>query len=132
MLIGLNKYLQFVAKIISYCGLLCQSCPIYLAARETNELKKQELVSEIILACKEIYGIEYKYEDINACDGCTADTGRLFIGCNNCKVRKCAVQKGVENCAHCDEYVCNDLAELFKSEPASKERLDTIRNSFIN
>jgi len=121
-----------MTEIISYCGLLCQCCPIYLATRETDISKKQEMIFEIIRACKEHYGIEYKYEDINDCDGCISDTGRLFIGCNNCKVRKCAVQKGVENCAHCDEYVCNDLAELFKSEPGSKKRLDMIRNSLKN
>ena len=121
-----------MAEIISYCGLLCKSCPIYLATRETNVSRKQEIVFEIIHACKEHYGIEYKYEDINDCDGCTSDTGRLFIGCKDCKIRKCAAQKGIENCAHCDEYACDNLLESFKSDPGAKERLDMIRDSFRN
>ncbi len=121
-----------MTEIISYCGLLCQSCPIYLATREIDVLRKQKLVFEIIRACKEHYGIEYKYEDINDCDGCTSDTGRLFIGCKNCKVRTCAIQKEVENCAHCEEYACDNLLESFKSDPGAKERLDMIKNSFKN
>jgi hypothetical protein len=117
---------------ISYCGLLCQSCPIYLATRETDLSKKQKLISEIIRACKEHYGIEYKYEDINDCDGCTSDIGRLFIGCKDCKIRTCAVQKGIENCAHCDDYPCDELNKTFEAGSGAKERLDTIRISLKN
>ena len=52
-------------EIISYCGLSCQTCPIYLATRETNKKRKEKIIYEIIDKCKELYGLDYKFEDIN-------------------------------------------------------------------
>ena len=115
--------------IISYCGLDCHACPIYIAGRETDHAKKEKMIYEIVLACKEHYGVDYKYEDINECDGCKSESGRLFFGCSDCKIRKCAVEKGIENCAYCDEYACNNLMEFFKSDPGAKTRLDEIRSN---
>ena len=84
---------------LSYCGLICLSCPIYLVAREPDNSKKEQMVSNIIRICKEEYNI------------------------------KCAVEKGLANCAYCEDYACDDLAELFKSDPTAKARLDEIRST---
>ena len=115
-------------EIISYCGLDCQACSIYLTTIEIDQTKKEKMIYEIIHACKEHYGVDYKYEDINDCDGCKSERGRLFFGCSNCKIRECAIGKGIENCAHCDKYACENLMELFKTDPRAKTRLDKIRN----
>ena len=64
-------------EILAYCGLTCESCPIYLARRETNPAKKEEILSEIIRTCKELYGFEYGMEDICGCDGCTSNSGKF-------------------------------------------------------
>ena len=112
---------------VSYCGLDCKTCPIYLASRENDETKKGEMIYEIILACKKHYGNDYKYEDINECDGCKSESGRLFFGCSDCKIRKCAGEREIENCANCEEYACENLIELFKSDPSVKIRLDRVR-----
>jgi hypothetical protein len=45
-----------------------------------------------------------------------------------CQIRKCASQKGVENCAYCDEYACEKLKEFFVTEPDARERLDEIKS----
>ncbi|MEJ2495000.1 MAG: DUF3795 domain-containing protein [Ignavibacteriaceae bacterium] len=116
---------------ISYCGLVCESCPIYLATRETNKSKKKKMIYDIIDMCATHYGVNYKYEDINECDGCKSTSGRLFFGCNDCRIRRCAIEKGVENCAYCEEYACNNLFEIFKTDPGAKTRLDLIRNSIL-
>jgi len=118
-------------SLISYCGLICSSCIIYLAAREQDKIKKEKMIYEIIRGCKEYYGVDYQYEDINDCDGCKSDTGRLFFTCSNCKIRNCALGKGIENCAFCEDYACNELNELFKTDPGAKSRLDNIRKNFI-
>ena len=120
-----------MSEMISYCGLLCSSCPIYLATNEPDKTKKDDLIGEIINTCKTIYGIDYRYEDINDCDGCKAENGRLFSSCENCKIKKCAGSKKIENCAYCDKYSCNELSEIFKSEPAAKTRLDIIHNNIF-
>ena len=116
-------------EIISYCGLNCQTCPIYLATRETDKKRKEETIYKIIDKCKELYGLDYKFEDINDCDGCKSESGRLFFVCSYCEIRKCAIEKKVENCAYCNEYACDNLTSLFKTDPSAKVRLDGIRST---
>ena len=115
--------------ILSYCGLICQSCPIYLAGRETDTVKKEKMVADIISVCKEVYNVTYSHADITPCDGCMSQTGIIFSSCKNCRIKKCAIEKGLANCAYCDDYVCDNLLELFKSDPAARTRLDEIRSS---
>ncbi len=114
---------------VAYCGLICQTCPIYLATREENKAEQEKMRVEIARFCKEQYGMEYELKDITDCDGCRTEEGRLFSGCKNCHIRKCAKQQGYENCAYCNEYVCTKLEELFVMDPSAKTRLDQIRDS---
>ena len=116
-------------EMISYCGLTCHACPIYLSTREKDPKKKRETRVEIAQQIKKIYGQEYKPEDVTDCDGCKTENGRLFSGCRYCEIRKCAREKSIENCAHCDEYACEKLKEFFATEAHAhaKERLDKIR-----
>jgi len=116
---------------ISYCGLVCDSCPIYLATKETDKAKKEKMIYDIIDMCKTHYGIDYQYEDINDCDGCKSNSGRLFFSCKDCMIRKCASERGIENCAYCEEYACDNLLEIFNTDPGAKTRLDFIRNSLL-
>jgi hypothetical protein len=117
-------------EILAYCGLTCHSCPIYVATREKDEEKKHEMRIEIAHQIKKLYGQECKPEDVTDCDGCRTKSGRLLVGSKKCQIRKCASRKGVENCAHCDEYACEKLAEFFATEAHAhaKERLDEIRS----
>jgi hypothetical protein len=64
----------------------------------------------------------YTAENVR-CDGCTSD-GRLAD--KNCPVRPCAIEKGVENCAHCDEYPCDKLKGLIGSREEFVEKLGEI------
>ena len=114
--------------MIAYCGLTCHTCAIYLATREANKDKQRGMRAEIAQVCNEKYGTHYKPEDITDCDGCRTKGGRLFAGCTTCQIRKCARDKGVENCAYCNGYPCEELEKLFATEPDAKTRLDEIRN----
>ena len=113
---------------MAYCGLYCHTCPIYLTTREPDRSKKSKMIYEIIQMCKDRYGIEYLNNEI-ICDGCTSDNGRLFIGCKDCKIRQCAIEKNIENCAYCNEYVCNLLMEVFDTDPNTKVNLEKIRSN---
>lgn len=114
--------------MVSYCGLTCQNCPIFLAAREKNEEERMKMRAEIARIIQEKYGTAYKPEDISDCDGCKTEKGRLFSDSKKCLIRKCARKKGIGNCAYCSEYPCGKLEEIFSSDPSAKERLDAIRN----
>ncbi len=113
---------------LSYCGLICDKCAIYLATREKDEEKKHEMRVEIARQIKEHYGEEYKPEDVTDCDGCKSENGRLFSGCSKCKIRKCAQDKDIENCAYCDEYPCEELEKIFTTDPDARKRLDKIKS----
>jgi len=121
--------LPYMNKMIAYCGLVCRTCPIYLVTREKNKEKQKEKRKEIVKLLKEHYGLEFKLEDITDCDGCTAETGRLFSACKDCPIRKCARKKKLESCAYCEEYACKTLEEFFAKEPSAKTRLEKIRDS---
>jgi hypothetical protein len=114
-------------EMIACCGLNCLSCPIYLATREENKEKKIGKRKEILRLIKEHYGLDFKLIDITDCDGCTADTGRLFSTCKGCTIRKCAIEKKLGSCAYCDEYICEKLEEFFSKEPHAKENLKRIK-----
>ena len=113
---------------LSCCGLICHKCAIYLATREKDEEKRYKMRVGIARQIKEHYGQECKPEDVTDCDGCRSEGDRLLAGSKNCQIRKCASQKGVENCAHCDEYACEKLKEFFATEPDAKKRLDEIKS----
>ena len=113
---------------VSYCGLVCETCAIYLATREQNPKKKHELRVDIAQQIKERYGQECKPEDVNDCDGCKTENGSLFSGCHSCQIRKCTQKKDIENCAHCSEYACDKLQEFFVKDPQAKERLDAVKS----
>lgn len=113
--------------MIAYCGLVCDTCPIHLATMEKDKFRQKEMRISIAKECSAQYGMNLKPEDINDCDGCRANTGRLFHGCWNCEIRKCAMTKELENCAYCDDYACQALRNLFIHDPGAQTRLDEIR-----
>ena len=117
-----------MSDFLSYCGLVCNTCPIYLATREVNEEKQVRKRTEIAKLCKEQYGMNYEPADITDCDGCRTEGGRLFSGCTDCVIRNCAKQKAMENCAYCVEYVCKKLETFFTKDPDGKIRLDEVRS----
>jgi hypothetical protein len=117
-----------MSERLSYCGLICQTCPIYLVTREADKGEQRRKRAEIAKLCQEQYGKEYKPADITDCDGCRTEGGRLFSGCHECRIRQCAKRKRIENYAYCTEYVCPELESFFVKELSAKARLDKVRN----
>jgi hypothetical protein len=115
--------------MIAYCGLTCDTCPIYLATTEQDKVQQQTMRVSIARLCTETYGMALQPEDIKDCDGCLANAGRLFSGCLNCGIRTCARGRNLENCAYCDEFACAKLSELLSHEEGAKTKLDEIRTS---
>ena len=114
---------------LAYCGLTCDVCPIFLATRETDKEKQEKMRVQIADFVSKHYGTITKPEDITDCDGCKANTGRLYSGCIGCKISKCAQDKGCLTCAHCTEYPCDKLEKFFVNDPTAKNNLDNVRSS---
>ena len=113
---------------ISYCGLMCQGCPIFWATAEKNEDKKRKMKTVIAKMSNDHYKTNFGPENIVDCDGCKTENGRLFAGCYDCQIRNCAKSKNISSCASCEEYSCDKLDQFFKENPESKIRLDIIKS----
>ena len=116
--------------MIACCGLSCSTCPIHLATLEQDESRRLSMRLAIAKICSEQYGTNLSANDISDCDGCMSNTGRLFNSCRKCEIRNCALERNLQSCAFCDDYACDRLQKLFKSEPNTKLRLDGLRQKF--
>ena len=114
--------------LLAYCGIACAGCPVYWATVEADEGKQARLRTTIARVAAEEYDLRMEASEVPDCDGCTAQSGRLFSTCANCRVRTCAQERDLENCAHCEDYPCDRLLGVFEVEPAAKQRLDVIRS----
>ncbi|MFW5912563.1 MAG: DUF3795 domain-containing protein [Candidatus Hadarchaeota archaeon] len=104
---------------IAYCGLNCTECPAYIAKQDDDE-KLREKTAEF---WSKEFG-NFHPEEIN-CDGCKSD-GELLKYCNECPIRSCATSSRLENCGHCADYPCDELAEHHENIKDAKETLDEI------
>ncbi|MGB2805593.1 MAG: DUF3795 domain-containing protein [Candidatus Zixiibacteriota bacterium] len=108
-------------KMLGRCGYRCDLC----AARSDDPAIRQKLID----GWRKYLGHQmYTVENVR-CDGCMND-GRLAD--KDCPVRPCAISKGVENCAHCDEYPCDKLEGLICSREKFVNRLGEIPEEDYN
>ena len=113
--------------MLAYCGLICDSCPIYIATLESDQTRQLEMRESIAEQCNTLYGMNWHASDITDCDGCCADSGKIFSGCLNCEIRICARERNMESCAFCSNYPCDSLSKIFSDESDAKKRLEEIR-----
>ena len=111
-------------EMIAICGIPCHECGALIATKNNDDGKRKEVAEE----WAKLYNPDIKPEDIY-CDGCLSEGGHLFSHCNVCEIRKCGREKGVVNCAHCDEYACEKLTEFFKMVPDAQKTLDGVRTN---
>ena len=116
-----------MADVCGYCGLECQTCPIYLATRQADRQEQARMRAEILRLCNVQYGSKYVLEDITDCDGCNSVGGRLFPACKDCPIRICASERQLESCAFCPKYACGKLMTFFEKEPGAERRLEKMR-----
>lgn len=116
-------------KTVAYCGLICDSCPVYLATIEKDKVRQRAMKESIARLCQTKYGMNLGPEDISDCEGCLTDSGSVFSGCLQCEIRACVRRKHIANCAYCSVYPCTFLKEHFKHDPEAGVRLENIRKS---
>ena len=111
-------------KIIAYCGLVCTGCPAYIATQASD----QEALQKVAEQWSKQFNATLTAKDV-LCDGCLAAEGRHVGHWSECKIKACAVEKKVRNCAHCSDYACKELETFFGFAPAAKTTLEGIRRS---
>jgi len=112
-----------MSKMIAYCGLVCSSCPTFLATQNDDDVAREKTAA----LYSEKFGFNLKPEDIN-CDGCLSDEGKLIGYCQTCEIRKCCCEKGLDNCALCNDQPCEKLIKLHDFSPDAKASFETLKN----
>ncbi len=110
--------------MIACCGIICTECPAFIATQKDDPREKTKVAQ---LWSKE-FKADIKPEDIN-CDGCKSTSGQLFSHCNVCKIRSCAENKSIANCAYCKDFACRQLKFILDAVPNAKTTLGEIRKN---
>ena len=108
--------------MIAPCGINCGKCDVYTATISNDE----ELRVKTAHTWTAELGLELKPEEMY-CDGCLADTGRIFKFCRVCDVRTCASEKTLATCAPCDEFGCSKVQAIWKIAPGAQRLLEKMR-----
>lgn len=114
-----------MGEMIAYCGILCTECPAYVATQADDAAAIQRLAER----WAKKYDAPITADSV-WCDGCLINGPRLCWYCAECKVRACAISRGVVNCAHCDNYGCETLTGFLAEAPQAKAVLEEIRAAF--
>jgi hypothetical protein len=96
-----------MGKMIGYCGVDCTKCVPFIAKQENNDELRRQYAEEQ----SKVFDMTIDPETIN-CDGCLS-TGELLGHCSVCEIRRCCMEKKLENCAFCDDYVCEELQKAY-------------------
>jgi hypothetical protein len=110
-------------RMVAYCGLVCTDCPAYVATQADDRAALERMAEQ---ARAKFNAPDITVESV-ACDGCLASDGRLGGYCLECQVRACGIERGVINCAYCDEYACDELGAFLGGAPGARATLDGIR-----
>ena len=104
-----------MSKMIAYCGLVCSSCPTFLSTQNDDDVAREKTAAFY----SDKFGFNLKPEEIN-CDGCLSEGGKLIGYCQSCEIRKCCREKGLDNCAACEEQPCEKLMKFHEFSPDAK------------
>lgn len=109
-------------KLVGACGINCSTCDIYQAYTR-RDVEWQRKIAKAIFD----EDTEVAPEQIT-CDGCG---GRLEIHWSpDCKMMRCAHERGLFACSQCPEFPCPDL-ETFYSKGYEKTKQNALRQREI-
>ena len=106
-------------SLIGACGIVCSSCPIFIATA-SSDMPQKELLALELSATR---GKKLQPPDI-ACWGCRSSDRNCFSA--KCFFRKCVKNKGLEFCYRCGEFPCHKLKGFYKENPSAQENLRKI------
>lgn len=90
--------------ILARCGYRCDLCLAHRPDVERRPADRAKLSDGWIT----YFGFRIAPEK-NRCDGCLAEHPHLID--STCPVRPCVLERGLENCSLCGEYICGKLKE---------------------
>ena len=94
-----------MAEVLARCGYRCDLCPGY--AGNIQSFEDRQKVSD---GWFKYYGFRIEPEQIR-CDGCRDENPHARRIDGQCKVRTCAIGRGLDTCAKCKERPCQELKD---------------------
>lgn len=91
-------------KTAGVCGLYCIGCTAYIATKEDPERLKYIANS-----------MGQSIDDMK-CEGCRSNVLSAAY-CRTCKMKKCAMERGVDFCVQCEKYPCEEIINFQKKHP---------------
>ena len=88
--------MKFDMAMLAYCGIYCEQCSVRTAAMEQNVMHIEHFPAK--------FNVDPSNLSEYACEGCK---GRNL--CGPCKIKDCAVAKGLESCASCANFPCSSI-----------------------
>jgi hypothetical protein len=101
--------------ILTRCGYRCDLCLAYHSNVIQNPANQQKLSD----GWHHYFGFRIPPEEI-ICDGCMSENPSLID--TDCPVRPCVIEKGLDNCSQCEDYLCDRLeARVVRYEEIKKQ-----------
>jgi len=101
--------------ILTRCGYRCDLCLAY----KPNVTAHPEYRQTLSDGWFKYFGFRIPPEDIE-CDGCMSENPKLID--QACPVRPCVIERGLDNCAQCSDYLCDRLKERIVTFEEVRER----------
>ena len=99
-----------MSAIVAHCGFRCDQCPAFIKISRT----KNDRIAAAAGWAK-FFNLKVKPESLR-CKGCLAGVCAGFdYPSENCRIRLCAIERKLENCAGCADYPCEKLGMQMKS-----------------
>ncbi len=98
---------------LSFCGLNCTVCEIYLASHGDNELH-----DGLVKFFKENFDSNISSV---SCERCRGETDKCWT--SDCHFRTCATEQGLTYCFECENFVCEELVEFGKQAPPNQANI---------
>jgi hypothetical protein len=111
---------------IAYCGLDCSGCEVYRATKFDSDDLRKKYADKVFTQFK----IEVEPASVN-CHGCRDERPKTGY-CAYCEVRKCAIDRGLENCAYCVDYGCDKLQKVHAAMINVGKAIDGVATAKIN
>lgn len=106
-------------KLIAYCGLDCEKCDARIATLNNDNALREKTAK----LWSKLNGVTITADMIN-CMGCHVDGVKTLFCSEMCKVRKCAVEKGIETCGECpDMELCQIVGAVLSNNSEALENL---------
>jgi len=112
---------------LAYCGIDCTGCDVFKATVHGDGQARRRAVEVWTKTAQQHWGMQTLDPAVLNCRRCRTEGEKLFRGCRDCPIRRCARQRDLSSCGLCPEWrQCPRLASLLADSPEARRNLERI------